>query len=148
MHGGGVSRESKRFAAARPSADFEYLPTMLHAKSIVVDGAWYSIGSYNWDQRRLQYNWELTLSIVDDDEAFALEERFARDLALCREIVAADWRRRPWWQRLKSASSTTSGCGHGSSATRIVCSPPLRGGGAARPPPRSGRLGAVSNGRG
>ncbi len=80
---------------------FEYLPTMLHAKTIVVDGAWCSIGSYNLDQRSLQYNWELVLSIADDDAAFALEERFARDLALCCEIDAADWRRRPWWQRLK-----------------------------------------------
>jgi cardiolipin synthase len=80
---------------------FEYLPTMLHAKSIVVDGAWCSIGSYNLDQRSLQYNWELVLSIVDDEAAFALEERFARDLALCREVDPAEWRRRSWWQRLK-----------------------------------------------
>jgi cardiolipin synthase len=80
---------------------FEYLPTMLHAKAIVVDGAWCTIGSYNLDQRSLQYNWEVALSIVDDDAAFALEERFARDLALCREIDPAEWRRRPFWQRIQ-----------------------------------------------
>lgn len=80
---------------------FEYLPTMLHAKSIVVDGAWCSIGSYNLDQRSLQYNWELVLSIVDDDAAFALEEGFARDLVLCREIDPAQWLRRPFWDRLR-----------------------------------------------
>ena len=79
---------------------FEYLPTMLHAKSIVVDGAWCSIGSYNLDQRSLQYNWEVALSIADDDVAFALEERFARDLVLCREIDPAQWLRRPLWQRI------------------------------------------------
>jgi cardiolipin synthase len=80
---------------------FEYLPTMLHAKSVVVDGAWCSIGSYNLDQRSLQYNWELVLSIVDDDAAFTLEERFARDLALCREVDPVEWRRRPFWERLQ-----------------------------------------------
>jgi cardiolipin synthase len=80
---------------------FEYLPTMLHAKSIVVDGAWCSIGSYNLDQRSLQYNWELVLSIVDDEAAFALEERFARDLVLCREVDPDEWRRRPFWERLQ-----------------------------------------------
>ena len=80
---------------------FEYLPTMLHAKSIVVDGAWCSIGSYNLDQRSLQYNWVLVLSIADDEAAFALEELFARDLALCREVDAAEWRRRPFWERLQ-----------------------------------------------
>jgi cardiolipin synthase len=80
---------------------FEYLPTMLHAKAIVVDGAWCTIGSYNLDQRSLQYNWEVALSIVDDDAAFTLEERFARDLVLCREIDPAEWRRRPLWQRIQ-----------------------------------------------
>jgi len=80
---------------------FEYLPTMLHAKSIVVDGAWCSIGSYNLDQRSLQYNWEVALSIADDGAAEELEERFARDLVLCREIDPAEWRRRPFWQRLQ-----------------------------------------------
>jgi cardiolipin synthase A/B len=80
---------------------FEYLPNMLHAKSVVVDGAWCSIGSYNLDQRSLQYNWELVLSIADDETAFALEERFARDLVLCREIDPGEWRRRPYWERLQ-----------------------------------------------
>lgn len=80
---------------------FEYLPNMLHAKSIVVDGAWCSIGSYNLDQRSLQYNWELVLSIADDEAAFALEERFARDLVLCREVDPEEWRRRPYWERLR-----------------------------------------------
>ena len=79
---------------------FEYLPTMLHAKAIVVDGAWCTIGSYNLDQRSLQYNWEVALSIADDDAAFTLEERFARDLLLCREVDPAEWRRRPFWQRV------------------------------------------------
>ena len=79
---------------------FEYLPTMLHAKAIVVDGAWSTIGSYNLDQRSLQYNWEVALSIADDDAAFTLEERFARDLVLCREIDPAQWLRRPLWQRI------------------------------------------------
>jgi hypothetical protein len=29
------------------------------------------------------------------------EERFARDLVLCREIDAAQWLRRPFWQRIQ-----------------------------------------------
>jgi cardiolipin synthase len=53
------------------------------------------------DRRSLQYNWELVLSIADDEAAFALEERFARDLVLCREVDPAEWRRRPFWERLQ-----------------------------------------------
>ena len=44
---------------------------------------------------------EVALSIVDDETAFTLEERFARDLALCREIDYAQWRRRAFWRRLQ-----------------------------------------------
>jgi cardiolipin synthase len=80
---------------------FEYQPTMLHAKTIVVDGCWCSIGSYNLDQRSLQYNWEISLSIVDPAACRALEERFARDLLASREVTLEEWARRPFWQRIK-----------------------------------------------
>jgi len=33
---------------------FEYQPTMLHAKSLVVDGAWASVGTVNFDNRSFQ----------------------------------------------------------------------------------------------
>jgi cardiolipin synthase A/B len=80
---------------------FEYRPTMLHAKTISVDGTWCSIGSYNLDQRSLQYNWEVSLSIVDPDACRALEERFAQDLVASAEVTLQEWSRRPPWHRIK-----------------------------------------------
>jgi cardiolipin synthase A/B len=80
---------------------FEYEPTMLHAKTISVDGVWCSIGSYNLDQRSLQYNWEVSLSIVDREACRVLEERFAQDLLASVEVTLREWSRRPVWDRLR-----------------------------------------------
>jgi cardiolipin synthase len=80
---------------------FEWLPSMLHAKTIVIDGRWCSIGSYNLDQRSLVYNWELALSIFDPEVAGILERSFGEDLARCDEVDAAGWLARSPWARLK-----------------------------------------------
>ncbi len=80
---------------------FEWLPSMMHAKTIVIDGAWCSIGSYNLDQRSLLYNWELSLSILDGEVAGALDRRFIEDLRSCAEVDAAAWRTRGAWARLR-----------------------------------------------
>ena len=80
---------------------FEWLPSMLHAKTIAIDGRWCSIGSYNLDQRSLLYNWELSLSILDGEVASVLERRFTEDLESCTEVNAAAWLGRTAWARLK-----------------------------------------------
>lgn len=80
---------------------FEWLPSMLHAKTIVIDGSWSSIGSYNLDQRSLLYNWELSLSILDSEVAVTLERRFLDDLAQSAEVDARAWRTRSLLSRLR-----------------------------------------------
>ncbi|MFL5450914.1 MAG: phospholipase D-like domain-containing protein [Myxococcales bacterium] len=80
---------------------FEYQPTMLHAKTLTVDSCWCSIGSYNLDQRSLQYNWEVALSVVDRDACRVLEEGFERDLQKSEEISLAGWSKRGVWQRIR-----------------------------------------------
>ena len=50
---------------------YEYGPTMLHAKSLVLDGVWSSVGSVNFDNRSFQLNDEATLCV--QSEAFAGE---------------------------------------------------------------------------
>ena len=44
-------------------------PTMLHAKSLVVDEAWTSVGSVNFDNRSFQLNDEATLCVQSDEFA-------------------------------------------------------------------------------
>ena len=73
---------------------FEYLPAMLHAKALVVDGAWAAVGSYNLDQRSLMYNWEVAVAMVDPAACTRLERQFELDQKKSREIDPALWPRR------------------------------------------------------
>jgi cardiolipin synthase len=74
---------------------FEYQPTMLHAKSLVVDGAWASVGSINFDNRSFQLQDEATLCVQSEAFAGRLTAQFERDLAVSEEIDLARWRERP-----------------------------------------------------
>ena len=78
---------------------FEYQPTMIHHKHLVVDGVWSVVGSANLDVRSKELNQESVLGIVDREFAASLDETFQRDLERAVEITADEWRRRPRWRR-------------------------------------------------
>ena len=80
---------------------FEWLPGMLHAKTISVDKSWCAVGSYNLDARSLLYNWEVTLAVLDERLVQELDERFDDDLDQCEEVLPKEWRRRGLWQRVR-----------------------------------------------
>jgi cardiolipin synthase len=73
---------------------FEYAPTMLHAKTMVVDGAWSSVGTVNFDNRSFQLHDEVTLCVWSDHFAGLLSDSFEADLERSDEIHASRWRRR------------------------------------------------------
>lgn len=74
---------------------------VFHGKTIVVDRLWCAVGSYNVDHRSLFHNLELNLHVVDQRFGRDLSEAFEADLAAAREILLADWRRRPRRERWK-----------------------------------------------
>ena len=78
---------------------FEFLPAMMHAKTVVVDDAWSVIGSANLDERSMELNEENIVGIADGPFARAVAEGLERDFARSREVTLAEWRRRPVWQR-------------------------------------------------
>ena len=69
---------------------FEYLPTMLHAKTIVIDSLWGLVGSANVDMRSFSLNFELGALVRDESFAADLERRFCADLDQSREMTLAD----------------------------------------------------------
>jgi cardiolipin synthase len=79
---------------------YEWAPTILHAKTLVVDGRWCAVGSYNLDQRSLAYNWEIALALVDPATCAALEAAFEADLEQCARIDPHEWGKRDLWQRI------------------------------------------------
>jgi len=73
---------------------YEYGPTMLHAKTLVVDGAWATIGSVNFDNRSFSRNDEATLCVQSTAVAALLTEQFEKDLAVSDRIDPSSWHRR------------------------------------------------------
>ena len=65
---------------------YEYQPTMIHAKTFVVDGVLHLIGSINFDPRSFALNSECGILIVGAKFAAAAEGVFAADLARSRRI--------------------------------------------------------------
>jgi cardiolipin synthase len=85
---------------------FEYQPTMLHAKTLCVDGSWASVGTINFDNRSFQLHDEVTLCVWDERFAGRLGEAFAKDLDRSDEIRPARWSDRPLRQRAAEAATT------------------------------------------
>jgi cardiolipin synthase A/B len=79
---------------------FEFQPALLHAKTLVIDGVWSTIGSSNLDNRSFALNDELNLVVYDREVASRLERVFADDLARSRRVTYEAWQRRPIKDRL------------------------------------------------
>ncbi len=73
----------------------EYLPTMFHCKSMIVDEQWVAVGSANFDSRSFALNDEANLCVFDRDFAREQIELFRRDLARSRLVTYRRWLRRP-----------------------------------------------------
>lgn len=75
---------------------YEYGPALLHAKTMVVDGQWVSIGSANIDNRSFALNNELNLAFLDKGLAARMTEIFRDDLKFSKQVTYQDWQRRGW----------------------------------------------------
>jgi cardiolipin synthase A/B len=80
---------------------YEYQPTMMHTKGVVVDGVWSVVGSANMDIRSKELNSENVLGILDEGFGRQMEEAFLADLKVSQEIGLEEWRRRGWWAKTK-----------------------------------------------
>lgn len=80
---------------------FEYRPTMMHAKTLVVDAHWCAVGSMNADNRSLSFNEETVLLMLDDDASATIEKHFMDDLAHSDEIRLESFRKRGMMNRVK-----------------------------------------------
>lgn len=79
---------------------YEYAPTNLHAKVMVVDGLWSSVGSTNFDNRAFRLNDEANLNVYDAAFAAQMERTISADKKLSREITLQEWERRSLMTKL------------------------------------------------
>jgi cardiolipin synthase len=74
---------------------YEYEPTMMHAKTMVVDGIWSHVGSMNFDNRSLSFNDESLLVILDRVVGAQMDSIFTDDLKWSKEMKLDEFRKRP-----------------------------------------------------
>jgi cardiolipin synthase len=77
----------------------EFNRTMLHHKTMVVDGRWVTVGTTNFDNRSFAHNEESNVCFFDEDLAARLHQVFADDLLGCQRVRIEEWRRRGVWAR-------------------------------------------------
>jgi cardiolipin synthase len=80
---------------------YEYQPTMMHVKAMIVDGIWSVIGTANFDNRSFELNDELTVAVSDRELAAALTRDFEADITRSKKLDAVSWRGRPLWQKAR-----------------------------------------------
>jgi cardiolipin synthase len=73
---------------------YEYRAALLHAKTMVIDGVWATIGSTNLDNISFSVNDELNLIVYDRGFAGRLEVVFNEDVKVSRRVSYAEWKNR------------------------------------------------------
>lgn len=80
---------------------WQFQPTMMHVKAVVVDGRAAMVGSVNFNRRSVEKDEEVAIGIVDERFASELAADFETDLSRS-ELVRPD--RGPLWRRLVAAA--------------------------------------------
>jgi len=65
----------------------------------VVDGAWFTIGTTNFDTRSFAHNEENNTCGYDKTLARKLHDMFDRDISGCVRLDLESWKRRGLWER-------------------------------------------------
>ncbi len=74
---------------------FEFQPTMLHVKVMIVDDVFTSVGSTNFDSRSFKLNDEANLNILGSAAGAEESRAFDEDLKRAKKITLEAWRKRP-----------------------------------------------------
>jgi cardiolipin synthase len=90
-----ASRHSWKALIASGVEIHEFQPSMVHAKTLTVDGAVALVGSINFDPRSFSLNAECGIVAADAGLAGEMDAVFAADLARCRRITPEDVDSRP-----------------------------------------------------
>jgi cardiolipin synthase len=78
---------------------YEYQPAKYHCKVMIVDDAWVTAGSVNFDDRSFRLNDECNIDVLDKDFAASQIRVFEADKAQSKRLIPDEFRKRPWYIR-------------------------------------------------
>jgi cardiolipin synthase len=84
---------------------YERQEALLHAKTVVIDGVWSTVGSSNIDWRSFLHNDELNVVILGSEFGKQMEAAFHQDLNKSKRITLEEWERRPPNLRLMESAA-------------------------------------------
>jgi cardiolipin synthase len=96
-----ASREAYDGLLSQGIEIYEYRPTMMHTKTLVVDGVWTMFGSANFDNRSLELNDELNVAVTSRDLARRVLDDFEQDLRSAERLDLTQWRQRPLLEKTR-----------------------------------------------
>jgi cardiolipin synthase len=88
------SRDAYEHLLEQGIESYEYQPTMMHTKALIVDAVWSMVGSANFDNRSLELNDEMNVAVSDPGLAARLLKDFEQDLQRAKKLDLEEWRRR------------------------------------------------------
>lgn len=78
---------------------FEFAPTMIHSKTLVVDGMFSIVGTSNLDSRSFRINNEIDLSVYDEAFGAEMDHVFLEDLKKSKPYTLEQFKQRSLWER-------------------------------------------------
>ena len=84
---------------------YEYQPTFIHTKALVIDANWSIVGSANMDNRSRKLNEEAIFGVLNKAFGAKMESTFLADLDHAAPIDLTAWRQRGLWQRTQELVS-------------------------------------------
>jgi cardiolipin synthase len=85
---------------------YEYQPTMIHQKTMIVDRIWATVGTANFDDRSFRLNEESNVCFYDPELVEQLRQIFFEDLAKCRRVEAKEWQSRGLRRRIEELAAS------------------------------------------
>ncbi|WP_040278067.1 cardiolipin synthase [Psychroserpens damuponensis] len=84
---------------------YRYCKGFVHAKTMVVDDIFATIGTCNLDNRSFNINFEINALIYDSAQSEILKTQFIKDIEDCEIIDYERWKARPKFVKLKESFS-------------------------------------------
>jgi cardiolipin synthase len=81
---------------------YEYRPSILHAKTIVIDDSWSTVGSHNLNSRSMLHDLEVSAAIWEPELVQQLTQQFALDVQKSALVTMAELKAASRWRRLIS----------------------------------------------
>jgi cardiolipin synthase len=85
---------------------WNFQPSMLHTKVMLIDGSAALVGSSNVNRRSLDHDEEVSLVVLDQETVQTLQQHFSEDLERSRAIDLTRWENRSARQRVLEAAVT------------------------------------------